>query len=253
MDAVAKTWLLFKHYLKMTLRNPVFVIVGLFQPICQLLLYAPLLKGLPSAPGLPPGQAYMVFTPGLLVLLGVTSVLFVGFGFIAEMRAGVLERMRVTPVSRLALVLSRSFRDIVVLLVQSFVLLGLAWFMGLDANLNGVLISLVLIILIGLLTSSASYALALALPDENTISSILNLLMLPVLLLSGITLPLVLAPQWIQNIASFNPFSYAVDATRLLFAGDLGAPGVLYGFGVIGGLTVLSLIWAVRSFRQGVA
>ena len=57
--------------------------------------------------------------PGLLVLLAMFGALFTGFGLIAELRAGVIERSRVTPVSRLALLLGRSLRDIVSLLVQA--------------------------------------------------------------------------------------------------------------------------------------
>ena len=60
--------------------------------------------------------------PGLLVLLAIFGGLFQGFGLIAELRAGVIERSRVTPVSRLALLLGRSLRDVVSLLVQAVII-----------------------------------------------------------------------------------------------------------------------------------
>ncbi len=253
MQSLRDTWLPFKHYLTITLRNPVMVIVGLFQPVVQLLLFAPLLEPIANTEGFPEGGAIGVFTPGLLVMLGITGSLFVVFGFIAELRAGVLERMRVTPLSRLALVLGRLLRDVVMLLLQATVLVGVAWLMGLRADPAGVALSMLIVVLLGLLVSSCSYAVALILQDENTVASVLNFLILPILLLSGITLPLTLAPNWIQNAAGVNPFAYAVDASRALFIGQLGNPAVWQGFAVMGVLAFLGVFWAVRSFRQGVA
>src|SRR5262245_29829233 len=92
------TRLLFAANLRTTLRNPVWVIVGLFQPICYLLLFAPLLNSLAGVSGFPGGGALTVFTPGLLVMTALFSVSFAGFGVIAALRAGVIERLRVTPV-----------------------------------------------------------------------------------------------------------------------------------------------------------
>lgn len=56
--------------------------------------------------------------PALLVQLALFGTAFVGFGLIAEYRSRVIERMRVTPVSRIALLLGRSLRDVVVLTVS---------------------------------------------------------------------------------------------------------------------------------------
>ena len=69
--------------------------------------------------------------PGLLVLLAIFGGLFQGFGLIAELRAGVIERSRVTPVSRLALLLGRSLRDVVSLLAQAVIITLLALAFGL--------------------------------------------------------------------------------------------------------------------------
>src|SRR6476469_5459830 len=98
MRLLSDTWLLFKSYLIATLRQPVWIIVALFTPLCYLLLFGPLLeKTLPAGTGT---NALTVFTPGMLVMLGMFGSLFVGFSIIADLRAGVVERLRVTPVTR---------------------------------------------------------------------------------------------------------------------------------------------------------
>src|SRR4051794_41948687 len=90
--------------MRLSLRNPVWVVIGLVQPVLYLALFGPLLKQVvQSTPGLPPGDAWQIFVPGLLVQLGIFGAAFVGFGLIAEWRAGVIERMRVTPAHRTAL------------------------------------------------------------------------------------------------------------------------------------------------------
>jgi ABC-2 type transport system permease protein len=204
-------------------------------------------------PGFPDGNALTVFTPGLLVMQGILGTTFVGFGLIAQLRGGVIERLRVTPVNRLALLLGNALRDVVILAVQAFLLVLVARLLGLEADPIGVVSVFGLLVMLGLLTASCSYALAILLKDENAFASTLNFFLFPVLLLSGVFLPLTLAPAWIQNAAAINPFSYAVDAARALFNGDFGDAAVVYGFGNIAILSLLALWWAARSFRRATA
>jgi ABC-2 type transport system permease protein len=112
MKLLRDTWLIFARNMLETLRSPVMVLLGLFQPICYLLLLGPIFNGIAAAPGFPPGGALTVFTPGLLVMIGLFGSTFVGFGLIGDLRYGVVERLRVTPVSRLALLLGRALRAI---------------------------------------------------------------------------------------------------------------------------------------------
>src|ERR1041385_6256170 len=126
MRLLSDTGLVFQRYLYLFLRNPVWVILGIVQPVFYLLLFAPLLESIARAPGFPEGGAYNVFVPGLLIQLALFGATGVGFGLIAELRGGVIERLRVTPVSRFALLLGRTLRDIVIMLTQAFVLIVLA-------------------------------------------------------------------------------------------------------------------------------
>src|SRR5436190_688347 len=138
MKTLHDTWLIFVRSLMLTLRNPVWVFIGLAQPVLYLALFAPLLFPLTSAQGFPPGGAFNVFVPGLLVQLAMFSA-FTGFALIAELRAGVLERMRVTPISRISMLLGRSLRDVTILLVQAALLIIFALPFGLNIEPGGFL------------------------------------------------------------------------------------------------------------------
>ncbi|MHB8595951.1 MAG: ABC transporter permease [Ktedonobacteraceae bacterium] len=253
MKLLRDTWLIFARNMVETLRSPVMVLLGLFQPICYLLLLGPIFNGIASVPGFPPGGALTIFTPGLLVMIGMFGSTFVGFGLIGDLRYGVVERLRVTPVSRLALLLGRALRDVVTLLVQAILLVILAWALGLRGNIGGIALVLVLLIPMGLLTASCSYALALGLKNENALAPMLNFFLMPLLLLSGVILPLSLAPVALRNIAYVDPFSYAVSAARALFTGHMGDSSVALGFLITSVLAVLALFWAARSFRNALA
>lgn len=244
------TWLLLVANLRTSLRNPVWVIMGLFQPVCYLLLFAPLLEGLSGGPGFERGSAFKTFAPGLLVLMAMFSTCYVGFGLIAGLRAGVVERLRVTPVSRLALLLGLVSRDVVVLLTQCSLLVILAVFRGLRPDLIGLVLTYALLVLMGLTMASVSYAVALLVRNEGALASSVNFVMVPLMLLSGFTLPLSLAPPTLQRIAEFNPLAHAVSTARALMNRHWDDTAGYVGFWIFIPLAALALLWATRSMRQ---
>jgi ABC-2 type transport system permease protein len=256
MTLFRDTWLIFQRQALLQVRQPVWIFVGVFQPVMYLLLFAPLLR-----PALAPlgvttdAQAYRIFVPGLLVLLAMFGGLFQGFGLIAELRAGIIERSRVTPVSRLALLLGRTLRDAAALVVQAGIITVLATFFGLTAQLGYLLLAYLMLALIALMTSAVSYGVALKVRSEDALAPLMNTVAMPLLLLSGILLPISReygAPAWLVNVARFNPFSWAVDGIRALFIGDIADDSVWQGLLIVLVLAVLAVAWAARLFARTV-
>ena len=184
--------------------------------------------------------------------LGLFGALFAGFGLIAEWREGVVEAERVTPASRTALLLGRVLRDVVLLAVQGVVLVSLSFAFGLRASVGGMLLGLVLVMIVGAACSAASNALALTTKSEDVMAPVLNSIVLPVLLLSGILLPISTAtgaPQWLVSVSSVIPTRYVVDAVRAVFADDGRSPWC----GASCGRSVLFAVGAyvgTRTFRK---
>jgi ABC-2 type transport system permease protein len=241
------TWVVFARAMRLSLRNPTWVIIGLTQPILYLVLFGPLLK--PMA-GLLGGNAWRVFVPGMLVQLGIFGGMFVGFGLIAEWRAGVIESMRVTPANRLALLMGRVLRDVVVLVVQAVLLTVVAIPLGLRAPFLGVVVAILVVGLLGAAFSAASYAVALTLKSEDALAPLLNGIAIPVLLLSGILLPMTLAPRWLRDVSDVNPLKHVVDGLRAMFRGDLGSSTSWWGLAATVGLVVVGLWFGRRTFRR---
>ncbi len=200
MSFISDTLFVYRRQQRLILRVPAFLIVGVLQPILYLALFGPLLTRLPAGTlsgGSGTGgtaEAYRFFVPGLLIQLALFGSTFVGFAIISEWRAGIIERYRVTPVSRVALLTGRVLRDVVTLIVQSTVLIlaGLAF--GLRAPLGAVLLSYVYLVLVAIGLSSLSYAVALQLKSEDAFAPLVNSVVVPLILLSGVMLPMTLGP-----------------------------------------------------------
>jgi len=238
MSFFRETWIIFSRAMLLSLRQPLWVVIGLMQPILYLTLFGPLLQTVAATSGFG-GDAWQVFVPGLLVQLGIFGGLFVGFGIIAEWRSGVIDRQLVTPAARTAIIVGRSLRDVVVIVVQAMVLMICAYFFGLRVPPAAVAVALVLIALLGAAFSFISNAIGIATKSEDSLAPLVNMLALPILLLSGILLPMSLAPQWLQIASDFNPFKHIVEALRSVFRGDYGQP--IVGIGMVLALVLVVL------------
>src|SRR3979409_590574 len=126
MTFFSDTWIIFARAMRLSLGEPLWVLIGLMQPILYLVLFGPLLQTVAQTSGFQ-GDAWQVFVPGLLVQLGIFGGLFVGFGIIADWRAGVIDGQMVTPANRVALIAGRTLRDVVVIVTQAIVLIIAAY------------------------------------------------------------------------------------------------------------------------------
>jgi ABC-2 type transport system permease protein len=243
-----ESFIVFRRQLRMNLRNPAWVIIGMLQPVLYLLLFGPLLKPLISRFGAT--NAYTFFVPGMLVQLGIFGAFFAGFSLIGEWREGVIEAERVTPASRTALLVGRLGRDVLQLLVQALILVGLGFVMGMDASASGILYGVLLTLLVGGACAAASNALALTTKSEDVMAPVINMVMMPVLLLSGILLPMTLGPKWLERTSDFMPFKWVTDAVRTSFSGDFAQSPMVWGtvWSVV--LFAVAVWWGTATFRK---
>jgi ABC-2 type transport system permease protein len=252
MKTIRDTWLIYRRSLILTLRQPVWVVMGIFQPILYLLLFGPLLDGATGMTGTT-GSAYNWFIPGLLVQTAMFAAAFAGFGLVAELRYGVVERMRVTPMSRFAMLAGRSLRDVTIMAVQAALMIVLAIPFGLQLDAVGAVLTIGLLALVALAFALLSYSIALIVKTEDALAPIVQFVALPLLLLSGILLPMELAPDWLQTLSNLNPLTHAVDAARALFNGVFADPQIVVGVAVMGVLAIASLLFASRTFSRATA
>jgi ABC-2 type transport system permease protein len=245
------TMVIFRRQVRLILREPAFLTFALLQPILYLVLFGPLLKNLPLNGGSAPSgtaEAYRFFVPGLLIQLALFGSTFVGFAIISEWRAGVIERFRVTPISRVSILAGRVLRDVVALTLQSVVLILAGVAFGLRAPIAAILLSFPFVICVAIGLASVSYAVALLLKSEDSFAPLINSVVVPLLLLSGVMLPLNLGPGWLQGIARVSPFRYIIDAMRQFYLGQYWNTLVIEGVCVAIGVAIVCMWLGSRVF-----
>lgn len=253
MKLLDDTLFVFARSLRRARRAPHWLMLGLSQPLLYLALFAPLVMAVASVPGFPRGTGWQVFIPGLLVQLALFGSAFAGFDLVFEQQAGVLERLHVTPVRRSALLLGRVAKDVLMLAGQSTALIVVAVFAGMEVPLVGILAGLPLILLLGIGFAAASYTLALYLATPDSLAGVLNAALLPMLLLSGILLPMSLAPSWLDALSKLNPLRWVVEGERAAFRGEVVSGDMLAGLLAASCLAVLPAWLGVRAFNRAPA
>jgi ABC-2 type transport system permease protein len=245
------TWLVFQRQMTLLLRSKIWIIIGLAQPITYVLFFTPFLKPALASMGVKDyGDAFRVYVPGLLMAMACFGGLWAGLGLLGELRAGIVERTRVTQVSRTAMLLGRALRDVVNMLIQALIITLIALPFGLKVGLADLLLAYVLLFLAGLMATAISYDIVLLVRNEGALGPTINTISQPISLLAGVLLPLALAPVWMRNIALWNPFAWATNGMRALFDGHIGDPVVWQGVTIIGVVTLATVVLSARLFNK---
>ncbi|MCG5214286.1 ABC transporter permease [Streptosporangium soli] len=247
MSFVANTGTVFAREIRPDLRNPVSILFGMAQPLVFLLLFGPLLSGMSG------GQEtqWQWFVPGIVVMLGLFGTFSAGYYLLVEGDSGTLERMLVTPLSRTAMLIGRTMKELVTLLVQALLIIIVVLPLGFELHLVGILAGLVVLVVLGVGLGSLSFALALKARKSPTLFYVVQqMLLMPLLLLSGVLLPMDTAPAWLATVAGINPLTYVVEAERALFAGDLTNITVLYGVVAAVAVASIGLFLGTRGMRR---
>jgi ABC-2 type transport system permease protein len=248
MKTVRDIGLLFQRYIIQLLRNPIWVIVGFSTPILYLALFTPLLRSV-----VPGGHVLNLFLPGILALLAFASGVGAGFSTIFELQGGVIERLRVTPASRFAILTGPILAGMVMMLVFDAVVVAVGAGFGFTIHWAGLAVLAVLLGLLMIILAASSIATALLTKQISSFAAIVNGINLPVLLLAGVLLPISLGPAWIRVLAHFNPLYYLVDAARVLASGTLSGTAVWQAAAVLVPLCALVLTWATAVTRKAVS
>jgi ABC-2 type transport system permease protein len=253
MNLMHDIWLLFRRGFIQSLRTPVWLVLGITTPLLYLALFTPLLDNLPGGIGSPGMSAIDIFLPGVLALLAFGAGASQGYGTIFELQEGYIERLRVTPVSRFALLMGPILTNVVWLFVFIAVMVAAASFFGFEVKLAGLMVAFVLQALLLAVFAAFSVSVALVTRKIESLSAVVSGINLPIMLLSGVLLPLALAPEWMRVIAHANPMYYVVEASRKLAAGDIVNGTVGLAFLVMVPLTFLVVWWSTGIFRKAVS
>lgn len=168
-----------------------------------------------------------------------------------EIMTGAFERVLATPLARPALLIGRALKELTPLVVQAVVIVLVAVPFGFELFPLHILAGLVMLGVFGVGVGAFSYALAIAARKTEWIFwAVQQSLLFPLLILSGMMLPLETEPGWMQVASKFNPLTYIVDGERALFGGTLLDVSVVYGFAAALATAALGLWVGIRAVRS---
>lgn len=236
--------------LRPVVREPFSVVFGLVQPLVFLALFGPLLVGSVGS-GLPAPDVWLWFVPSVLVMTTLFGTSTTGSNLQDEISSGSYERMLVTPLSRSSQIVGRALKEVVPLVAQALLVVLVMLPFGLRPDPLGVVAGLALLALLGVGLGAFSYALAIAVRSQEWMFwAVQQTVLFPLMILSGLLLPLDTGPRWMQVASTVNPLRWVVDAERALFAGDLAAPAVVWGLLAAAATAVLGLAVGVRAILR---
>jgi ABC-2 type transport system permease protein len=259
MSFAFETWVLFVRSIKKLIRTPILLFFALFQPIIFLVLFTQLFGSFGSLLSEKAGYvgvSYLSFaTAGIVLQNGFSSALQSGTSVVDDLTSGFLEKVLVTPVNRAAILLGRLLSDAFRVVVQSAIILALAYLLGADLATGavGVLLIFLVVAFFGLAWSGISLAIGLRTKSSETVFGLGGLVTFPLLFMSSALVPTSLMPSWMQTVSNLNPITYAVNAVRALTITGFDWGTVLTAFGVIGLIAVVTLGATLYLFRKVVS
>jgi ABC-2 type transport system permease protein len=243
--------------LRAVVSDPKLVIFSVLQPLIMLLLFSQVFSGMANTASFPAGVTYINYLmPAILVTTGIGAALQSGIGLVSDMKTGVLARFLSLPISPSSVLVARSLSDLVRTALQLVILL-IAAVVLFDFSPAGGVLGVLPAFLLALAVSWALSWIFLAVGawvrNAESMQTIGFLAMFPLMFASSAFVPVDGLPAWLRAVATVNPLTYAVDASRNLALDMPVGNGVVAALATSAGLMVVGIVAAVRGFRRPLA
>ena len=190
----------------------------LFSAIAQPLVFWLLIGSGLSASFQPAGALdtdYLAyFYPGIVVLVLLFTAIFATISVVNDRREGFLQGVLVSPVPRWRIVLGQALGGTTLALLQGMSLLVLAPFAGVRLGVASVLLTVGVMALLAFGLTNLGLLIAWRMDSTQGFHAIMNLLLIPIWLLSGAFFPSAGAPGWLAWTMRLNPLTYGLAAFR---------------------------------------
>jgi ABC-2 type transport system permease protein len=219
--------------------DPFELFTRMIQPMIWLLIFG---QAMAKVRAIPVGEnSYLDFmAPGILAQSVLFVGIFYGIALIWERDMGILQKILVTPVPRIILILGRGISGGIRSLSQVFIIYALSFFLGIHLRFDfwALLGVCAMVMLGGAIFSTLSLTVAAIVKKRERFMGIGQVLTMPLFFASNALYPLNLMPDWLKTLSIFNPLTYQVDALRYLMIADEISH---FGLGIDFGITFLIL------------
>ena len=160
------------------------------------------------------GHAFGYFFPGAIVMIVLFTAIFSMMSLIQDRNEGFLLTVLASPASRSAIVLGKVLGGATLAAIQGLIFLLFSPLAGVHPTFGGVLLAAAVVVLISFEITALGFTIAWPMDSTQAFHAIVNLILLPLWLLSGALFPADKASGWLRDIMLANPLTYGVDALR---------------------------------------
>jgi ABC-2 type transport system permease protein len=260
MEMASEIKAIFNRWNTKLLRQPIFLFFSLIQPLVWFLLFTQAFSAIGSIPLFQADagtSSYVTFfTAAVIIQTIASSALQAGIGIVNDLDSGFMDKMRVAPISKSAILFGKLFSDAISTMVQVIIILliGLGIGVRIASGVLGVLMILVLAATFGITWSGISIFVALTTKSSQTTLSVGLLTTFPLLFLSASVMPLQLLPtNGVQQVAKVNPFTYIAQAFQNLIIKGFIWDSIGYAFIAIAIIGIISLGASILVFRKKIS
>jgi len=160
------------------------------------------------------------FYPGTMILVVLFTAIFSTISVIEDRKEGFLQAVLVAPVARSTVVLGKILGGTTLALGQAVLLLAAAPLLGFRLGVVDVLLVVAILFVVAFALTTLGFLIAWKMDSTQGFHAIMNLVLIPMWLLSGAFFPAAGASPWLRGIMFLNPLTYGVAALRrVLYAG----------------------------------
>ncbi len=183
------------------------------------------------------------FYPGVIVLIILFTSIFSNISLIEDRNEGFFQSVLIAPVTSSGIVAGKIFGGATIALIQAAIFFVFAIFIGFKINLIIALFFFISCIIISIGLSSLGFIIAWKINSIQGFHAIMNVVLIPLWLLSGAVFPAENSPLFIKWIIALNPIGYSVDLIR----------GILYIAMPNGGLEIISPVSVIVTVLFSIA
>ena len=250
---------IFNRWNKKLLRQPILIFFNLIQPLVWFLLFTQAFSAIGNIPTfklLTGTSSYITFFTAAVIIQTITSsALSAGIGVVTDFDSGFMDKMRVAPINKSSILFGRLFSAALTTILQVMIILVIGFALGVTiaSGVIGIVIILILAALFGIAWSGISLFIALTTKNQEITLSVGLLTTFPLLFLSASVMPLGLLPDWVQQVAKVNPFTYIAEAFQSLIIKGFVWEKIEYALIAIVIVGAISLGASIMVFRKKIS
>ena len=203
-----------------------------------------------------PGVDYMQFMyPGILAMTVLMTSVMSGVSIVWDREFGFLKEVLVSPLNRSGILLGKAAGAAGIAIIQGMIMLVLAPIVGVSINLGTVLSLIPLLLILSISLSGLGLLIGSRMRSQQGFQLLMQLVIFPMMFLSGIFFPLSGVATWLEVLSKINPVTYGIDAIRQVFLGSETAALTIFGHtmsifesalvvAVVGSLLLGAAIWS---------